>query len=112
MRLLSRLWLIQVSGILAQDYSARSDKTLPIRIIMSSRDSGTLIVGCRRRVLVASSIRFYLENHHEFLQFHRHSILTLPTLACIEYFPDESRSQHDIFQTQDHLIINASQTRT
>src|SRR5260370_40647186 len=100
MRPLSRLWLIQVSGISAQDYLARSDKTPVHSIITVSRDSGTLIVGCRRRVLVASSIHFYLKNHHKFLQFHRHHVLTLPTLTCIEHFPDEPTSQHNVLETQ------------
>src|SRR5260370_41461944 len=109
MRPLSRLWLIQVSGISAQDYLARSDKTPVHSIITVSRDSGTLIVGCRRRVLVASSINFYLKNHHKFLQFHRHHVLTLPTLTCIEYFPLTNPQANTMYsKPKDYLIINGS----
>jgi hypothetical protein len=57
---------------------------------------------------VVSPVDFYLENQHQLLDLPRQSLLPLPGLIDLEHFLCEARSQPDIFQNQDYLILNAS----
>jgi hypothetical protein len=49
---------------------------------------------------LVTSVDFYPENQHQFLDLPRCSLLALPGLIDFEDFSCESRSQPDVFQTQ------------
>src|SRR3989442_8257279 len=58
----------------------------------------------RGDVWIVASADFYPENQHQLLDLHRDGLFALPCLIDIEDFSYESRSQPDVFQTQDYLI--------